>query len=51
MYFYEMSQKCVFELRMFFVAVVYDQDENLPPSLGILCSNLKHTRDVIIEIY
>lgn len=36
---------------MFFVAVIYDQDENLLPSLGILCSNLKHTRDVITKIY
>lgn len=30
---------------------VYHQDENLPPGLEIQCGNLKHMREVIIEIY
>lgn len=30
---------------------VCHQDENLPPSLEIPCGNLKHMREVIIEIY
>lgn len=29
----------------------YHQDENLPPSLGILCGNSKHAREAIIEMY
>lgn len=30
---------------------VYHEDQSLPPSLGILYGNLKHTREVIIEMY